>query len=132
MEPTSTASAVRTAIGVFVLGGVGALVRVTSASFLDRLLAQRLPHVGTLAVNLLGCLLFGFLGGLLTGTARVVVLGGLLGALTTYSTFAWLLVDLGRSGRFATLAIHTATHLVGGTGCVVLGLFAARVIARNV
>ncbi len=130
MDPATFAASARVAAGVFVLGGVGAVVRVVLASAVDRAAGTILPHAGTLAVNLLGCFLFGLLGALLSGTARVVVLGGLLGALTTYSTFAWLLTDLGREGRIAVLGLQLVLHLVGGLASVLLGLAVARAIGR--
>ncbi|RMG94514.1 MAG: chromosome condensation protein CrcB [Deltaproteobacteria bacterium] len=129
MESSSVIPHLRVALGVFLCGGVGALARVLLASAIDRVGGAVLPHAGTLAVNLIGCLLFGFLGGLLEGTARVIVLGGLLGALTTYSTFAWLLVDLGRSGRHGTLLLQLVAHVGGGVLCIAAGLAIARLVA---
>ena len=69
-------------VGVGLLGGLGAVVRVvlTQAISSD-------PARGTMAVNLGGALALGVLVGAgLDGDALLLLGGGLLGALTTFST----------------------------------------------
>lgn len=111
---------------LFAGGGVGACLRYALALRIDRLVAELLPHAGTLVVNLAGCLLIGACGALLPfGTARVVVLAGLLGGFTTYSTFALLTVELTESGRWGALALQLGLHVGGGALMVALGAWLA-------
>ena len=114
---------------VFVAGGVGATLRVLLAGRIERALVEQLPFAGVLLVNLLGCLLIGFAAVIVAGgSARNIVLGGLLGGFTTYSAFALFTVDLAGSGRWGVLAIQIAAHLVGGVLCVWAGMAGARAL----
>lgn len=106
---------------LFAAGGCGACLRYALASAIDRW-GGPLPHAGTLAVNALGCLAIGALATLLVpGPARVIALAGLLGGLTTYSTFALLTVDLAGEGRWGAAAWQVGLHVVGGALLVALG-----------
>ena len=78
------------------------------------------PWLGTLAVNLLGCGLIGFLmyaaaeKGLLSPTTRAAVITGFLGGLTTFSSFGYEAVALGRSHGFGWSAAQVGLNVVGG------------------
>ena len=114
---------------LFAAGGCGACLRYALALRLDRAAAAVLPHAGTLVVNLAGCLLIGVFGALLPfGTGRVVVLAGLLGGFTTYSTFALLSVELAQGGRWAPLAWQLGLHVGGGMLMVALGAWLAGLV----
>ncbi|MBW3665859.1 MAG: CrcB family protein [Actinobacteria bacterium] len=103
----------RAAVGIG--GGVGAGLRV--------LVASTVPAgpggfpLATLAVNLAGALLLGLaLGWLLpTGRTRLtsMVCTGLLGALTTFSTFAVEVVDLVDGEPFVALAYVSVSLMAG-------------------
>lgn len=108
--------------GLFAAGGAGACLRLVLSARFDAALAARLPHVGTLLVNLLGCLAIGALAAALApGPLRTSTLVGLLGGFTTYSSFALLSVELAQASRWAPLATQLALHLVGGVLMVVIG-----------
>ena len=112
---------------VFLAGGAGATLRVLLAAAVERGLGDRLANAGVLSANLLGCLLIGFFGALLsTGPWRTVVLGGLLGGFTTYSAFALFTVELAQGQRYGVLATQIGAHLIGGIVCVLAGLWLAR------
>lgn len=118
-----------------VLGGsVGAVVRYV----VDRLVTERTAPqrrligvvfripVATLLVNVVGSFILGLLAGL--GEAVPDPLGALLGigfcgALTTWSTFAFQSVELGR--RWAAV-VNVAATLVLGFGAVLIGRALAR------
>lgn len=78
---------------VFTGAGIGGVLRYWIGGWVQTRASPTFP-VGTLAVNLLGCLAIGFLGAALTGPVavraelRIAVLVGLLGGFTTFSTFA--------------------------------------------
>lgn len=119
-------------IGLFAAGGAGVCLRFVLSSRVDVALAARLPHVGTLLVNLLGCLVIGGLGAILTpGPLRTITLVGLLGGFTTYSSFALLSVDLAQSGRWGALALQLGAHLLGGVFLVVVGAAVVGLLGRT-
>jgi CrcB protein len=73
-------------------GALGTLARYGLGGVVQRLSAEGLP-VGTLVVNVLGCFLFGLVWTLsaerlmISEDSRVIMLGGFMGAFTTFSTF---------------------------------------------
>ena len=76
--------------------------------------------VGTLAVNIVGCLLLGLLAGLaesrdlIREEVRLLLMVGLLGGFTTFSTFGYETLDLMRgSDRWLSLAYVLASVCVG-------------------
>ena len=84
------------------LGGfLGAIARYTMGGFVDARLNTRFPW-GTLAVNVLGCLLIGLLLGLVSGrgqlsiseSTRLFLVTGFLGSMTTFSTFGHETIEL--------------------------------------
>lgn len=113
--------------GLFVAGGGGCCLRHLLAQRVDVALTAAMgerawPHAGVLVVNLVGCLAIGALAAALpAGPWRTIVLVGLLGGFTTYSTFALLSVELASAGRWAPLAWQLGLHLIGGMLMVALG-----------
>ncbi len=70
---------------------MGAAVRFLITHWIHRRWVTHFP-IGTLTVNVTGCLLIGVAvqashAGLLTPTVRMLLVTGVLGALTTFSTF---------------------------------------------
>ena len=108
-------------------GAVGAALRYAASTVLGRT-RSRLPWA-VLLVNVVGSLIGGIVIGLVQdgaiGTdARLILLSGLAGGLTTFSTFSAETVQLALAGRWRTAALSVAANLVLGVAAVVLG-FAA-------
>lgn len=103
---------------VALAGAVGTLVRMGLTTLAVRVLGGDFPW-GTLAVNLLGSFAFGIVFGLvrsrgLTPAHEVVLLVGLLGGFTTYSSFAFQSMELLSMGRtLAAVAYMVVTNTVG-------------------
>ncbi len=105
------------------LGGfIGTLGRYWLSGFIARRYGETFPF-GTLAVNALGCFLIGFLfyffydRALTTPTARTVVLIGLLGGFTTFSSYGLQTFTLLRDGEvLLALANIAASNVI----CLVL------------
>lgn len=107
-------------------GAIGAVARFGLAGWAASRLPNTFPY-GTLAVNVLGCLVLGLFypislqATLLSPAARSFVSVGLLGAFTTYSTFAleaWILFREGsfRMGALYVLVTLAACLLATGLG----------------
>ena len=76
--------------------------------------------IATLVVNLAGCLLIGFLQGLLVERLnvreefRLAIVVGFLGGFTTFSTFGWDTAALFRDGHVARAALYlVASNVIG-------------------
>jgi len=96
-------------VAVAVGGAVGAVARYGISGLARRWSESGLPF-GTLAVNLLGCLLIGLLAPwmleerLVRPEVRILVLVGILGGFTTFSTFGYetfAMINEGQWGRAA-------------------------------
>lgn len=118
-------------------GGLGAAARYGLDLALSRTIGNRLPDgfpIGTLVINVLGCVAIGFLvpahfppdGANQHG--RLFVITGLLGGFTTYSAFGGQTVALVGRGAFGSAAINVAAHLVLGLGGVGLGAWLAKTL----
>jgi len=85
-------------------GALGAVLRFGMSSAIYRILGREFPY-GTLAVNILGSLLMGFLFVVLverlalSAEWRAALLIGLLGAFTTFSTFSFETLALFENGE---------------------------------
>ena len=83
---------------------------------------------GTLAVNLIGCFLFGLVwslaeyGGRLSPDARTLVLVGFMGAFTTFSSFSNDVVQMLRGERYGPAAATFLAHNALGIGLFFAGL----------
>lgn len=114
---------------VFLAGGLGATLRVVLGGFVDARWSERLPYVGTLAVNLVGCFAIGVAAvAIPAGTVRTAVVGGLLGGFTTYSAFALFSVELWRDERLGVLGAQIGLHVVLGMICVAAGMGLGRMV----
>ena len=113
------------------IGGAGAL-GARARYGLGGLVQQRAPGSevpwGTLAVNLSGCLLFGFLWAaaerrlLFTPEARLFVFVGFLGAFTTFSTFAYETVQLAEEGALDDALRNAGASLLVGLAAASAGI----------
>lgn len=126
---SGTREALRPLLWVFLAGGVGATLRVVIAGFIDARWADRLPYVGTLVVNMIGCFAIGMAAAALPpGTTRTAVLGGLLGGFTTYSAFALFSYELLDQGRLGVLTAQLVLHLTIGIACAAGGMALGRAV----
>ena len=113
-------------------GALGSVARYLFSSFVLRATGSLLP-VGTFAVNLLGCVIFGGIAGaaaqqrfILTPEGRAFLFIGVLGGFTTFSTYAYESVLLMRDGQFAAAAFNIVGQVVAGLA----GLWVAYVITN--
>ena len=101
-------------IGVGLLGGVGAVARFVLDGGIAERLGRAFPY-GTLVVNLLGSVLLGlFVGVALPSRTSEILTAGLIGAFTTFSTWALESHRLAEDGRAPLGALNFAASLVLG------------------
>jgi len=98
------------------LGGmVGSVARYSLSEAAVRFLGNSFPY-GTLFVNVLGCFAIGIFGGYgipaISETTRLLLITGLLGALTTFSTFSWESIELMQNGKVASALTSIGLNLV--------------------
>ena len=120
-------SAVLVAIG----GAAGALLRYWLSGVAQRSAPAdgnwALFPVGTLTVNVLGCLVVGALAeagerrGLLTAEVRALLVVGFLGGFTTFSAFANDTVAVWRTGATVVSLANVALSVVLCVGAVMAG-----------
>ena len=114
-----------------VLVGVGSLVggvlRYGLSTWVHRVLDNPWFPYGTLAVNVLGCLVIGFLAGLaetrtaFTSEARLFLFVGILGGFTTFSSFALETFSLARDTQNVAALINIGLQLILGLLAVWIG-----------
>ncbi|MEO6532910.1 MAG: CrcB family protein [Pseudolysinimonas sp.] len=105
-------------------GAVGALLRYGTTRLFARL-NDELPWA-VLTVNVVGSLVGGIVLGLVTTRAvgadvQLIVLGGLAGGLTTFSTFSVETVQLVLARRWGIVAATVGANLVLGIAAAVAG-----------
>lgn len=113
---------------IAVAGAVGALARWCLAEW-TRGLVPGVPG-GALVVNVLGCLLFGFLAHHVpvatSPQVKACLLVGFLGAFTTFSSYVADVVEVVEQGRLAAALVLVAAHNGLGLAAFVLGARLAR------
>lgn len=112
-------------------GAVGALLRFWVSTGLHALLGRGFPY-GTLTVNVMGSLSIGtlsvlFLERLALGPeVRLMVLVGILGAFTTFSTFSLETINLLEDGRVLAAGANVMLNISLCVAATWIGLVLAR------
>ncbi len=106
-------------------GAVGTALRFIVSGFTHKLAGSAFPW-GTLAVNLTGCYVIGFLWELfdrsaVSPTIRLAVLVGVLGGYTTFSSFGVETLNLMRDGEYKMAAYNVLASNVLGIALVFAG-----------
>lgn len=124
----------------FLAVGLGGFVGAIARYAISGILQNRFPGfrpAGTLVVNLLGSLLIGFLMAIVISrpnfshTARLFLITGILGSLTTFSTFGYETVELLREQEYRGALWNILSNLVVGLLAVGLGLWSGSLITAE-
>lgn len=106
---------------LFIGGGIGAVLRYVLSGLIQRQSESLFPY-GTLAVNLIGALIIGFLWEIfqninVSTNIRIFIFIGLLGAFTTFSTFSLETVNLIKEKEYINAL---ANILISNITCITL------------
>ncbi|HWC53679.1 MAG TPA: fluoride efflux transporter CrcB [Chitinophagaceae bacterium] len=108
-------------------GGIGSIARY----FCQKWIADTIQHPfpwGTFAVNVLGCFLIGVIYAIaerttmLSPQTRLLLITGLCGGFTTFSTFAFENMNLMRSGDITYAVLYIVASVLLGIGAVFAGI----------
>jgi CrcB protein len=121
---------------VSVGGFIGAALRYLISGGVQTLTQSIAFPYGTLAVNVMGCFLIGLCSHLvesqigMSAEVRLLLMVGLLGSFTTYSTFSNETINLLQDQRLFLAFLNVVTHIILGLAAVLLGRFTIITIWR--
>ncbi len=116
----------RTLLLVGIGGAVGSIARYCVSMLLNTKIQSELP-LGTLAVNVIGCLIIGLLFGFAsrhqwTNSDLILLAGtGFCGGFTTFSSFAMENISLVQKQQFPNAIIYSFISLILGISLCKLG-----------
>ena len=107
---------------VFVGGGTGSVLRYLVGRWFDSVVCPW----GTFAVNIVGCFLIGLLGTWIARHSlpvefRLLLIVGLCGGFTTFSTFSNEALTMMRSGQLLQCLVYVSCSIVAGFAATYLG-----------
>lgn len=123
----------------FLAIGSGGFIGAVLRAYLNGVISHRVPHdlpFGTLGVNLIGSLLMGILFAYFMHTTLIplhvksFLSTGILGALTTYSTFAIESVLLLQGGSIWLAAVNMSLNVFGTVLMASIGYFGVSSLLR--
>lgn len=112
-------------------GAVGSVLRYYSGQFISKNYPSQIP-LGTLIVNLLGCLLIGILLGYfaknqgLSNEWKLLLVTGFCGGYTTFSTFAAENISLIQNQQVSQAILYIGLSVLLGLAAVYSGIMISR------
>ncbi len=119
-------------LALFIGGGIGSLARYGLGRWLGS--TETGFPIGTLAANLVACIVLGFFAGLLlqrfemSRTAQLGVMSGFCGGFSTFSTFSFESLDLFQDGRTGLAFLYIGISVVICLGGIWLGQWVATLL----
>ncbi|KQT18038.1 camphor resistance protein CrcB [Chryseobacterium sp. Leaf404] len=116
---------------IFLGGGVGSIARYLMSFYTQKLWTINSFPTGTFVVNILGCLLIGFLSSYflkVDNYLKYLLITGFCGGFTTFSAFSVENYSLWQSQDYYTLMIYVSLSVILGFGAVILGIKAETLI----
>lgn len=114
-------------------GFIGTVARYLSQQLIYRFYPATFP-IGTLSVNVLGCLLIGIFyvlsekGNLLSPEWRMFLTTGLCGGFTTFSTFSYESVQLLNDGEYTYVTVYAVASVILGILATIFGIWLTKTI----
>lgn len=117
---------------VFVGSGLGGCLRLFTAEIIRKFYPTTFP-LGTLAANILACILLGLVIGLadskfLDDKTKLFLTVGLCGGFSTFSTFSYETVYLFSNQKIWEGSLYVAASILTCIGAILLGGFISRQI----
>ncbi len=115
-------------------GFLGAILRYLVAGGVHSLTRFESFPIGTMTVNVIGCWLIGFGGGLMeshqlfSAELRAFLFVGILGSFTTFSTFGLETFNLVKAGQWLTAMGNVGGSLFIGFSAVLAGHMLSRLL----
>ena len=120
------------ALIVFIGGGFGSMLRYVISKKLNHFFEHF--YLGTFLVNVLGCLLIGFLlafsekNNFISQNQMLLLATGFCGGFTTFSTFAYEQHNLLRTSGLLFFSSYTLASIVLGIIAIVAGIWLAKLV----
>ena len=117
-------------------GFIGSVLRYLAGGFVQQTTKSIDFPFGTLAVNLIGCFIIGFLAqlaedrGVFTSESRLFVFTGFLGGFTTFSSFGNETLNLARDSQLMNALANVGANVILGLFAVWLGRTVSYLIWR--
>ena len=114
-------------------GAIGAIARYEMTNLIQHKTHVGFPY-GTVAVNVAGCFIIGFMIALLDDHVlshpnwRLLIVTGFVGAFTTFSTFEAETFNAVTAGAFAVAIANVVVSVVAGFAAVWLGAALSRLV----
>ena len=117
-------------------GFIGSVLRYLASGYVQQTTKSIDFPYGTLAVNLIGCFIIGFLAqlaeerGVFTSESRLFVFVGILGGFTTFSSFGNETLNLARDSQMMNALTNVGANVILGLFAVWLGRTVSYLIWR--
>ena len=120
-----------------IAGALGTLCRYGLGGLAQRIVGTDFPW-GTLFINILGCLIIGFVmqvalnSNVIPAASRIMVTIGFLGAFTTFSTFSYETVKFLEDGAWVSATLNIASNVGLGLIATFLGMLLGKITLGGV
>jgi len=112
-------------------GSIGALMRFFISSYLGKVFGSSFAY-GTLGVNVLGSFVIGFLflyfEQVASPNLKAMLVTGMLGALTTFSTFSLETILILQQGAYLKAVLNIALNVIFTLSFTIFGMYLFRKI----
>ncbi len=112
-----------------IISSIGAVMRFLGSYYINKLLGTSFAY-GTLGVNILGSFIIGFLAlyfeQTISPNLKAMLVTGMLGALTTFSTFSFETIMMVQQGLYFKSFLNVALNVILALSATILGMFLFR------